>query len=42
MNTADEVRWAFMRWVHADFKNRRGMPAPEALLATLNASYPCN
>ena len=40
-NTADEVRWAFMRWVHADFTNRRAMPAADALLATLKDSFTC-
>lgn len=41
VNTADEVRWSFMRWVHGDYTNRRSMPAGEALLASLKAAYPC-
>jgi hypothetical protein len=40
-NTADEARWAFMRWVHGDFSKRRAMTAPDALLAALQASFPC-
>lgn len=41
-NTADEVRWAFMRWVHASYTKRKAMPANEAMLATLKESFPCN
>ncbi len=41
-NTADEVRWAFMRWVHEDFTANRSVPASEAVLQTLKASFPCN
>ena len=37
-NTADEVRWAYMRWVHADYATRTQMPAADALLATLKES----
>ena len=40
-NTADEVRWAFMRWVHASFTARKAMPANEAVLATLQEMFPC-
>ena len=40
-NTADEVRWAFMRWVHASFSKRKVMSAPEALMATLSEFFPC-
>ena len=40
-NTADEVRWAFMRWVHASYTERKEMPAADALLATLKDSFPC-
>ena len=40
-NTADEVRWAFMRWVHSDFSANKAMPAASALLATLRTSFPC-
>ena len=42
VNTADEVRWAYMRWVHADYTARKSMPAADALLATLKDSFPCN
>ena len=42
VNTADEVRWAYMRWVHADYTKRKSMPAADALLATLKDSFPCN
>ncbi len=41
VNTADEVRWAFMRWVHRDYSSRKRMPAGEALMATLKESFPC-
>ena len=40
-NTADEVRWAFVRWVYGDFTNRKAMPAADALLAALKDSFPC-
>ncbi|MDU8929962.1 Rap1a/Tai family immunity protein [Alisedimentitalea sp. MJ-SS2] len=40
-NTADEVRWAFMRWVHASYSERKAMPANEALLATLKDEFAC-
>ncbi len=41
-NAADEVRWAFMRWVHGDYSRRTKMLAAEAVLATLTDSFPCN
>lgn len=40
-NTADEIRWAFMRWVHRDYGARTKMSASAALLATLQESFPC-
>jgi len=40
-NTADEIRWAFMRWVHQDYAVRIQMPAADALLATLRDSFDC-
>ncbi len=40
-NTADEARWAFVRWVYGDYSNRKAMPAADALLATLKESFPC-
>ncbi len=41
VNTGAEVRWAFVRWVYGDFSNRRKMPAGEAVLKTLEESFPC-
>ena len=41
LNTADEVRWAYMRWVHGDYSARLKIPAADALLATLKESFPC-
>ena len=40
-NTADEVRWAFVRWVYGDFSKRKTMPAAGALLASLIDSCAC-
>ena len=40
-NIPDEVRWAFMRWVHGDFTKRKAMMAAEALMETLKANFPC-
>lgn len=40
-NTADEVRWAFMRWVHASYTERKTMPASTALMTTLKDEFPC-
>ena len=40
-NTADEIRWAFMRWVHNDYGKRTKMPADKAVLETLKESFPC-
>ncbi len=40
-NTADEVRWAFMRWIHADYTDRISMPAADAMLATLKEHFAC-
>ena len=42
LNTADEVRWAFMRWVHASYSERTKMPAADALYATLKDNFPCS
>jgi len=42
VNTADEVRWAFIRWVHASYTQRKAAPANDAVLATLKETYPCN
>lgn len=40
-NTADEARWAYMRWVHADYTKRKSMTASAALLSTLRDSFKC-
>ena len=40
-NTADEVRWAFMRWVYGDYAVRTAMPAADAVMATLKEVFPC-
>jgi len=40
-NTADEIRWAYMRWVHADYAARTAMPAADAVLAMLREAFPC-
>lgn len=41
-NTADEVRWAYMRWVHGDYGDRKDMPAGAAVLGTLRENFACN
>ena len=41
-NTADEVRWAYMRWVHADYGAHKDMTAGSALLQTLREKFGCN
>ena len=40
-NTGDEVRWAFMRWIHKDYSNRTSMSAADALLGTLKDNFSC-
>jgi len=42
LNTADEVRWAYMRWVHQDYSAHKGMTAGAALLGTLREKFKCN
>ena len=42
VNTADEVRWAFIRWVYVDYSARRALPANEAVLGTLKDEFACN
>ena len=42
VNTADEVRWAFMRWVHGSYSKRKAMPAAEGVMETLKENFPCN
>ncbi len=41
VNTADEVRWGFMRWVHESYGTRIRMEAGEALLGSLKEKFPC-
>ena len=41
-NTADEARWAYMRWVHQDYGNRKDMAAGAALMGTLRDNFACN
>jgi len=41
LNTADEVRWAYMRWVHEDYSAHKSMTAGQALLATLRDKFKC-
>jgi len=41
VNTADEVRWAYIRWIYGDFSDRKAMAASDALLATLKADFAC-
>jgi len=41
LNTADEVRWAFLRWVHADYTARKKMPAADAMMGTLSEAFAC-
>ena len=40
-NRADEVRWAFMRWVHESYSARRKLSAAEGLMAALQDKMPC-
>ena len=41
VNTADEVRWAFMRWVHGSYTKRKAMPAATGVMETLKENFPC-
>lgn len=40
-NMADEVRWAFMRWVHGSYTKRKAMAASDAMLMTLKENFAC-
>ena len=42
LNTADEVRWAFMRWVHEDFSARKSLDAGPALMSALKEKFACS
>ena len=41
VNTADEVRWAYMRWIHEDYSAHKSMTAGAAVLGTLRDKFPC-
>ena len=40
LNRPDEVRWAYMRWVHEHF-DRRGEVAAAGLMDALKDKFPC-
>ena len=40
-NVADEVRWAYTRWVNEAYSQRTIMPAADAVLATLQDKFAC-
>ena len=40
-NLADDVRWAFMRWVYTDYSNNTKMPAAKGLMAALRTEIAC-
>ncbi len=40
-NLADEVRWAYTRWIHGDYSKRVQLSAADALLATLKDEFAC-
>jgi hypothetical protein len=40
-NVPDEVRWAYMRWVHQDYSAHKDMAAGEALMQTLQQNFKC-
>ena len=41
-NVADEVRWAYMRWIHESYTARTALPAEEAVLGSLRDNFACN
>ncbi|MDJ0686332.1 MAG: Rap1a/Tai family immunity protein [Alphaproteobacteria bacterium] len=41
VNTADELRWSYMRWVHGNYSERKNMPAADAVLASIRENFPC-
>ncbi len=41
VNTADEMRWAFAKWVHASWTERTAMSAGDAIMGTLRDSFAC-
>jgi len=40
-NTADEIRWAYMRWVHQDYSARKDLAAGKAVMGTLSDNFGC-
>ncbi len=40
-NVADEVRWAYIRWIYGDFSTRKAMSAADAVLGTLKDDFAC-
>ncbi len=40
-NRPDEIRWAFVKWIHKNFE-RRKMPAGEGLLEMLRSEFKCS
>lgn len=40
-NVPDEIRWAYVRWVHGAYRERTQMPAKEAVLATIKEEFAC-
>lgn len=41
-NRDDEIRRAYVRWVHGSFSKRSKMPVGEALLAALAENFACD
>ncbi len=41
-NREDEIRRAYVRWVHKSFSKRGNMPVGEALLAALEEHFGCD
>lgn len=40
LNRPDEVRWAFVKWAHQNFDDRR-MPAADGLLQAIQSAFKC-
>ena len=40
-NRPDEVRWAYMRWIHEDYGAHKDMSAGQALMGTLRDKFKC-
>lgn len=41
-NLRDEIRWAFMRWVHGDYSDRIQLPAGEGVMAAIQENMACS